>query len=296
MQLVHKGPAGASPRVFGVRRLPQVVPAAARKPQGTITRGTTHPNRLRRVDRWLVGPQGWRLRFADHPVVVDLGFGASPITTVELHTRLRRVTAEVEVVGLEIDPARAAAAAGLARPGLSFGVGGFEIPLSAARRPLVVRAFNVLRQYAEHEVGPAWESVQRRLAPGGLLIDGTCDELGRVSSWVSNTAAGPIALTLSTRLAGLQRPSDLAERLPKVLIHRNVPGEPVHAWFAALDQAWARQSPHASFGVRQRWVATAADLREQGWPVMDGPARWRLGELTIAWAAVAPNDRRLDGR
>lgn len=39
-----------------------------------------------------------------------------------------------------------------------------------------------------------------------------------------------------------------AERLPKVLIHRNVPGE----------------------------------------PVLDGPSRWRLGELTLDWSAVAP--------
>jgi trehalose 6-phosphate synthase len=44
------------------------------------------------------------------------------------------------------------------------------------------------------------------------------------------------------RLADLSRPSDIAERLPKVLIHRNVPGEPVHAYLAALDDAWARQA------------------------------------------------------
>ena len=40
------------------------------------------------------------------PVVVDLGYGASPVTAVELHDRLRRVRADVQVVGIEIDPAR----------------------------------------------------------------------------------------------------------------------------------------------------------------------------------------------
>ncbi|HPV89711.1 MAG TPA: class I SAM-dependent methyltransferase, partial [Ornithinibacter sp.] len=30
-------------------------------------------------------------------------------------------------------------------------------------------------------------------------------------------------------------------------------------------------------------------LRDAGWPVLDGPARWRVGELTLAWDAVAPH-------
>ena len=44
----------------------------------------------------------------------------------------------------------------------------------------------------------------------------------------------------------------------------------------------------ASYGARQRFLATAATLRGDGWPVLDGPRRWRLGELTVDWAAVAP--------
>lgn len=263
--------------------------AGAEKPVGTITRGTTGPNRLRRADRWLAGPQGWRLRRAERPVVVDLGFGATPVTAVELLERLQRVRAGVEVVGIEIDPARVAAAVPLARPGLRFAVGGFEVPLDGASRPVVVRAFNVLRQYAEADVEPAWRTVCRRLAPGGLLVDGTCDEIGRRACWVAVAEdAGPVSLTLSTRLAGLERPSELAERLPKALIHRNVPGEPVHAFLSALDDAWARAAPLAGFGARQRWQATAAAVRDAGWPVLDGPARWRLGELTVAWDAVRP--------
>ncbi|HET9658470.1 MAG TPA: class I SAM-dependent methyltransferase [Kineosporiaceae bacterium] len=259
-----------------------------RGPVGTITRGTTNPNRLRRVDRWLAGPQAWRLRRAEHPVVVDLGFGATPVTAVELRERLTRVRADVEVVGIEIDPARVAAATPLTGPGLRFAVGGFEVPLGAGVRPIVVRAFNVLRQYAEDEVGPAWRTVRDRLAPDGLLVDGTCDEIGRRASWVAVTADGPVSLTVSLRLAGLHRPSEVAERLPKALIHRNVPGEPVHAYLSALDDAWTRAAPLAVFGARQRWLAAATAVREAGWPVLDGPARWRLGELTVAWDAVRP--------
>ena len=63
--------------------------------------------------------------------------------------------------------------------------------------------------------------------------------------------------------------------------------EAVHAYLEALDGAWDRAAPQASYGVRQRWVSACAGLREQGWPVLDGPRRWRLGELSVAWEAVA---------
>ena len=253
-----------------------------------MTRGTTNPNRLRRCDRWIAGPQAWRLRRSPGPpVVVDLGYGASPTTAVELHDRLRAVRPDVQVVGIEIDPARVAAGKPLERDGLSFRLGGFEVPLDGGARPTVVRAFNVLRQYAEDEVPAAWALVQERLAPDGLLVDGTCDEIGRRAAWVAVDATGPLSLTLSLRMGGLERPSDVAERLPKSLIHRNVPGEPVHDFLADLDRAWARHAPHSSWGARQRFLATAAEVRES-WPLLDGPSRWRLGELTVAWSAVAP--------
>ena len=262
---------------------------ASRRPVGNITRGTTNPNRLRRVDRWLVGPQGFRLRRAlDPPVVVDLGYGASPVTSVELLDRLRKLRPDTRLVGIEIDPARVLVAKSLEREGLSFRLGGFEVPLDGGSRPTIVRAFNVLRQYDESEVAAAWETVRLRLAPGGLLVDGTCDELGRRSTWVAVDGSGPVSLSLSMRLVDLQRPSDIAERLPKALIHRNVSGEPVHAYLEALDDSWARQAPHAAYGVRQRFMACAAAIQEQGWPLLDGPSRWRLGEITVAWSAVQP--------
>ena len=262
---------------------------AGQRPEGVITRGTTNPNRLRRCDRWLAGPEGWRLRRpGPPPVVVDLGYGASPVTAVELSDRLRRVRPDVEVVGVEIDPERVDAARPLERPGLRFVRGGFEVPLPGGARPTIVRAFNVLRQYDEADVARAWARTSERLAEDGLLVDGTCDELGRLAAWVAVTTAGPRSLTLSWRLRALQRPGTVAERLPKVLIHRNVPGEPVHALLTALDDTWERHAALASYGARQRFVATAEALRAAGWPVLDGPSRWRLGELTVGWDAVRP--------
>ena len=250
---------------------------------GLPTRGTTAPNRLRRVDRWLVGVHGGLLRSAaEPPVVVDLGYGASPVTAVELHARVRAVRPDAVVVGLEIDQERVDAAQGAAAEGLSFRRGGFEL---AGLRPLVVRALNVLRQYEPDAAADAWAELTGRLAPGGLLVEGTCDELGRRAAWVALGADGPRTLTLAAHLPTLPRPSELAERLPKSLIHSNVPGQPVHALLRALDDAWDRAAPHAPFGPRARWTAACEALV---WPGVD-VRRARLGELTVPWSTVAPS-------
>lgn len=147
----------------------------------------------------------------DPPVVVDLGYGATPVTTVELRARLARVRKDLEVVGLEIDPERVAAASPFAElPGLRFARGGFELPLPAGVRPVLVHAFNVLRQYPEAEVTGVWERLAGRLHPAGALIEGTCDEIRRLAAWVEIGAAdaGPRALWLGWRLAGLTGQAD----------------------------------------------------------------------------------------
>ncbi|SKW65609.1 Uncharacterised protein [Mycobacteroides abscessus subsp. massiliense] len=80
----------------------------------------------------------------------------------------------------------------------------------------------MLRQYPESEVAQAWATMAARLAPGGLIIEGTCDELGRRCAWLLLDASGPRTLTLACDPFDIDKPSDLAERLPKALIHQNV--------------------------------------------------------------------------
>lgn len=273
----------------------------ASSPLGRPTRGTTGTNRLRRNDRWIAASDA--MRRASDPLVIDLGYGASGVTAFELAARLVRVRPDVHVRGLEIDPARVATAeAQLAevRAGrtsfapdlpVSFARGGFEVPVPGDREPAVIRAMNVLRQYDEDDVAGAWRTMTRRLAPGGLLIEGTCDEIGRVASWIDVGVDGdPLRFTLSLRLADLEHPSIVAERLPKALIHRNVPGERIHALLVDLDREWDRAAALSTFGATQRFLAAVSALRAQGWPVLGGRTRWRLGELTLPWEAVAPRD------
>jgi hypothetical protein len=234
----------------------------------------------------LLATQVPRLRDASRPLVVDLGYGGSAVTTLELADRLGPEVPGLEVVGLEIDPARVqAVAADRDPPRVDFQVGGFEL---AGLRPVLVRAFNVLRQYDEESAARAWETMQASLAPGGLIVEGTCDEWGRRATWVALDADGPLTLTLAARAADLSVPSDLAERLPKALIHHNVPGQPVHAFLRALDAAWAAAAGLSAFGPRQRWVAAVETLADQGWPVIGSSRRWRHGEVTVRWSSVAP--------
>ncbi|MCA1712330.1 MAG: class I SAM-dependent methyltransferase [Actinobacteria bacterium] len=244
---------------------------------GLPTRGTTAPNRLRRVDRWIASTYGDLLRSTPEPLVVDLGYGATPVTAVELHARLSQLNRRVQVVGIEIDPERVAAAKPAERPGLTFRTGGFEL---AGLRPVLVRALNVLRQYEEQQAAEAWQTLLTRTQ---ILVEGTCDEIGRRAAWVDLAATGPRTLTLAAHLPTLQRPSDLAERLPKALIHHNVPGARVHALLTEFDAAWDRAAPYAAFGNRQRWTAACDQL--------DFPKdtrRARFGELTVPWESVAP--------
>lgn len=271
--------------------------SASPAPLGRPTRGTTGTNRLRRVDRWIARHPSLRTA-ADDPLVIDLGFGASAVTSLELEARLRRTRPDVEVCGLELDPERVAraraqlervrAARTPFRPDahVSFARGGFEVP--TARRPRVIRAMNVLRQYDEADVADAWRRMASRLDAGGLLVEGTCDEIGRVATWVALGPDGaPQSFTLSLRLAELEHTSVAAERLPKALIHRNVPGERVHDFLQSLGREWERAAVVAPFGAVQRWRQALSGMRAAGWPVQ-APSRWRLGEVTVPWTAVEP--------
>ncbi|MBJ7463734.1 MAG: class I SAM-dependent methyltransferase [Mycolicibacterium sp.] len=261
--------------------------ARLKKPLGLPTRGTTGYNRLRRSDRWLVHSSRVRaaLLTATDPLVVDLGYGALPVTTLELASRLQTVRPDVRVVGLEIHPERVRIAQQAATDGVEFALGGFEL---AGLRPVLVRAFNVLRQYPVTEVDAAWTQLQAGLAPGGLLVDGTCDELGRLCCWVLLDADGPVSLTLACDPFAIERPSELAERLPKVLIHHNVEGQPIHTLLEAADRAWAAAAGHGVFGPRVRWRAMLEQLHVDGFAVDPPRRRLRDGVLTVPWAAVAP--------
>lgn len=262
---------------------------ALKKPVGAITRGTTNPNRLRRIDRYLT--QLSVLRNAAHPLAVDLGYGKTPVTALELLSRLEKIAPGIRVLGIEIDPERVSEAKPLERERLRFAHGGFEIPIpvefSDRKDVDLIRAFNVLRQYSESEVPSAWAKMQSRLSETGLIIEGTSDEIGRIASWVTLDKHEPLSFTVSLRLQGLDRPSKVAERLPKILIHKNVQGNNIHRYLSELDRQWEKAAGFGAFGSAQRFIQVAKAMVQAGWPIETKPKRWRLGELSVDYKAIS---------
>lgn len=259
-----------------------------------ITRGKTAPNRLRRVDAFLATYEPALLRRRDGAYagacVVDLGYGAEPVTTLEMAARLRRVSADLPVVGVEIDPERVARAQPCADALTSFVLGGFDLPVRPVR---LVRAFNVLRQYEEAEAGPALARLAAGVLPGGLVVDGTSDPYGRV--WTAGllrrdeggraggtaTVTTLEALVLGTNFRGGLDPDAFQTRLPKCFIHRVVPGDPVGAFVDDWKASCRDTRASEVWGPRAWFTAAAGALTARGWAVMR-PDSWpRRGWLVV---------------
>ncbi|AGE35810.1 hypothetical protein [Corynebacterium urealyticum] len=258
-------------------------------PVGVPTRGTTGFNRLRKADRWLAHHPAVRAAFdaasssGRRPLAVDVGYGASHTTTVEWAGWLRRVDPKVRVLGLEIEPSRVLPP----RDGVEFALGGFEL---AGHRAELVRAFNVLRQYDVSEVLAAWQMMIAGLSPGGQIIEGTCDEVGRRAAWVLLDESGPQTLTLAWDPADVDKPSDVAERLPKALIHENTEGHKIFALLQAADAAWDRAAGYAPYGPRVRWRFARADLLSQlpaELAKLNPRRRMQDNLLTVPWELVS---------
>ncbi len=236
---------------------------------------------------------------------VDLGYGSEPVTTLESAWRLRRINPALPVLGVEIDPERVAAAQPFVDELTDFRLGGFNLPLrsradGSSETVRAIRAFNVLRQYEEGEVAGAWQTMARGLLPGGLLIEGTSEPFGRV--WVANVlrrmaeggsgegakggetpplrhAHGGVSppslpplcqegLVFSTNFRLGFDPAQFQAVLPKNLIHRMTPGEPIYALLEAWKQAARETMAVRAWGSRQWFTAAAHHLAALGYPVV----------------------------
>lgn len=254
---------------------------------GQTTRGKTARNRLRRVDtflllydRALISTQAPPF---DRAYYVDLGFGAEPITTLESARRLRAVNPVLPVLGIEIELERVQAALPFANALTQFRLGGFSMALHPGERVRLIRAFNVLRQYDEADVIPAWQTMGRALLPDGLLIEGTSDPFGRV--WVANLLRRADdrliyeGLVFSTNFRLGFRPDLFQPVLPKNCIHRMVPGERINTFMTAWKHATQDTITFRDWGLRQWFEASVRALARQGYAVSTRRRWLRMGYL-----------------
>lgn len=245
------------------------------RPLGQPTRGKTARNRLRKVDAFLLMYDPALIRRLDgafdRALYVDLGYGAEAVTTLESAARLRILHPTLPVLGVEIDPARVAAAQPYADGLTQFRLGGFNLPLQSGESARIIRAFNVLRQYEEAEVTSAWQTLATSLLPGGLLLEGTSDPSGRI--WAANVLrqqSGGLhmeAIVFGTNFRAGFEPGLFQPVLPKNFIHRMHPGEPIYEFFTAWKAAARATQAVKTLGLRQWFAASALELARRGQPL-----------------------------
>ena len=206
----------------------------------TITRGTTNTNRLRRVDRWIADPA----RAAQHR--------RSARRRPRLRRQRRHRARAAAAAGARTRRRRGARPRDRARPGAhrdrAARPGARRRHGVLPRRPRLVRPRRLRDAAPRRPPRRGHPRLQRAAAvrrvggAGGLATHGrracsprACWSRAPATRSAASPAGStsprpaPQTFTISLRLAGLEKPSIVAERLPKALIHRNVPGERVHA-------------------------------------------------------------------
>ncbi len=257
--------------------------------QDHATRGKTAPNRLRRLDVWVC--RSHRRLFLARPggLFLDLGFGRVPRTTVETAEHLWRVDPTVRVVGVERDPERVAAAQEDPRAGIRYLLGGFDVDPGSPVRFL--RAMNVLRQYSFEAVTEARVSMGMLLDEGGLLMEGTCSPFGRLIAVRLFRRKAlellPDGVLFAFRIGPDFHPRDLQTVLPKDLMDKVVPGEPVHAFFETWARCWDGARHWSAYGPRAVFRESLPRLQQQAaldtdpWLGRHAYVHWRPAEAPL---------------
>jgi hypothetical protein len=246
---------------------------------GTETRGKTTHNRLRRVDNFVL-MYCYDLIMSDEHLYVDLGYGHTPITTLESARRFRRYNTQLLILGVEIDNKRVRDAQPFANSRTFFRQGGFNLPLQinsiTGQRETVnlIRAFNVLRQYdLESDCHDSHVLMCNYLNVNGILIEGTSDPFGRI--WVANIIRKQIdhsllieALVFSTNFRDGFHIASFQQILPKNFIHRMTGrNEMIYKffedWKISYEQIGKSMKSRFHIGVRQQFIITAKYLAEE---------------------------------
>lgn len=244
------------------------------QPIGQQTRGKTARNRLRRADIFLTRFAPALIKQPDPPgkkaLFVDLGFGATPHTTLESANHFWKLNPSLGILGVEIDPDRVSSARGTKTDQIDFRLGGFNLPLKKNETVRLIRAFNVLRQYDETDYLDSIQMMTTNLIVGGMLIEGTSDPFGRV--WAANlfrkvaeNKTDLEALIFSTNFRISFNPADFQPVLPKNLIHHMAEPSPILGFFNCWKAVALEKIHYKAFSDRQWFIETANRLADEGY-------------------------------
>ncbi|MDX1991441.1 MAG: class I SAM-dependent methyltransferase [bacterium] len=258
-----------------------------RRPSGQPTRGKTALNRLRQIDTYIL--LAWpHVLTSGTPLIVDVGYGAYPWTALEMWERWLPLNSRLRLLGVEIAPERVAAAQPSIQDGLiDFRLGGFDLQnFITSKSARIIRAYNVLRQYAEEDVPSALHEMAQALEPGGLLIEGTSTPSGHlvVFDVYQTTFAGTLehrALVFGTNFRQPAEPIDFQTILPKRLIHHALDERPA-LFFDHWRRSLVLARANGQDGRRHSWIYAARLLKERyGYPIDTRKRLLRRGYLSI---------------
>jgi len=146
-------------------------------PPSKVTRGKTAAGRLRLVDEWLCHRLTRAMPSSLH--VVDVGFGETPSTSLDWRQALLSVGVDaVDLLATDTHARRVEDAQHHAASDVRFACDGFDLPSVDDNSVDVVRAMNVLRQYAPDACAAVHQQLAAKLKDGGLLLEGTSDKFG----------------------------------------------------------------------------------------------------------------------
>lgn len=227
-------------------------------------RPRTRPGRLAALDAWLL--ENERALHDGRGVLLDVGYGQAPVTTLEWARSARALNPALKVIGLE------------RRPGthdeLELREGDFSTCASFGPAA-IIRAMNVLRGYREAEVPSIHAALGAALVEGGLVVEGSTDTEGHVTvAWLLRKRGEALhkeALLFHTDFSRGFSPWLFRDWLPRELRRRAQPGTAIHALLTRWDERAKRVGEKEP---RRRFAASVGGgLEATAWELEHGYAR-----------------------
>lgn len=250
------------------------------------TRGKTAPGRLKALDVFLARYEAHLLKRQDglfaQAAFCDVGFGELPHTTLDAAECFWVEAPRLHVVGIEKALHRVAAAQVFSTPQVHFLEGGFD--LANLERPVrLIRAMNVLREYAPQDVSRIHLKLGQKLLPGGLLVEGSCDKNGQLLTArflrKGSTGLQDEGLLCYSSFEHGFAPIQFRDWLPQDLRRTVRPGNLLYEVFTQWTKAWEAVKPHASpreafASSIQLWALTEPRVHADPWLSENGYLRF----------------------
>ena len=223
---------------------------------------------MRALDGWIVASC---VELLDgRGAIVDLGYGETPVTTLELASAVRSVNSALRVVGIERSVEEEESQ-------LELIEGDFTTCATLGPTALV-RAMNVVRGYREDEVPAIHAALGAGLVEGGLVLEGSTDTEGHVTVAHLLRRRGEVlvreALLFHTDFTRGFSPWLFRDWLPRDLRRSALPGTAIHEllWrWDAKAKATGLDDPRGRFTSSVHDVVDATE-----WELEHGFSRWKV--------------------